>query len=173
MSNYNWNQEFATLYDKAVTAYRNGTRGAASFFDAGELGFLASIGHTAQELYDFAEDAVNHGEPDFGTALTVAAARRDYFLHVQKGKASGKVAATSTLKAKTDAVDGIEWLPRIIQKARIKLAGEMDQDLMFGCGGDRAFLKKFDIHPADFLRYVWAAKDDDRKIIDWVKSKAK
>ena len=26
------------------------------------------------------------------------------------------------------------------------------------------------LHPADFLRVTWAADEDDRKIIDWVKS---
>ncbi|MDR0533017.1 MAG: DUF5069 domain-containing protein [Verrucomicrobiales bacterium] len=170
--NYNWTTEFETLYQKAIEKYKTGTRGSENFFDANEQKFLASIGCTPQELYDFAEDANNYGEPDFGTTLLITAARRDYFLYVQKGKLSGRTVATSTLKAKTDAVDGIEWLPRIIQKARIKLAGELDKDLMFGCGGDRKFLSKYNIAPADFLRFVWAAKDDDRKIIDWVKSKA-
>jgi hypothetical protein len=47
----------------------------------------------------------------------------------------------------------------------------MDPDTMFGCGGDRAFLSKYDIHPADFLRVVWAAGDDDQKILAYVKSK--
>jgi hypothetical protein len=36
---------------------------------------------------------------------------------------------------------------------------------MFGCGGDRAFLMACDVHPADFLRHVWAAGEDDTKII--------
>jgi hypothetical protein len=43
---------------------------------------------------------------------------------------------------------------------------------MYSCGGDRAFLKKVDIHPADFLREVWAARDDDRKIIEYVTKQA-
>jgi hypothetical protein len=38
--------------------------------------------------------------------------------------------------------------------------------------GDRPFLKRVDIHPADFLREVWAARDDDRKIIEYVKKQA-
>ena len=43
---------------------------------------------------------------------------------------------------------------------------------MYCCGGDRAFLKKVNIHPADFLRYVWAAHDDDQKIVGYVVAQA-
>ena len=45
----------------------------------------------------------------------------------------------------------------------------MSPKFMYSCGGDRAFLKKVDIHPSDFLREVWAARDDDQKIIEYVK----
>ncbi|MDR1145245.1 MAG: DUF5069 domain-containing protein [Verrucomicrobiales bacterium] len=173
MTHYHWTNTFGALFNRAVTKYQQGARGAEHFFTAADREFLAAIGHTAQELYDFAEDAAAGGEPDAGTALTVAAVRRDYFLVAQHGRFTGRAQPTATLPAKTAAVDGIEWLPRLIEKAKRKLAGEMAADLMFGCGGDRAFLRQFDIHPADFLRHVWAAGGDDRKIIDWVKGKAK
>ncbi len=66
-------------------------------------------------------------------------------------------------------MNGMAYLPRILAKARAKLRGELDSDLMFGCGGDRRFLKNHgDIHPADFLRQVWAAKEDDQKLAAWV-----
>ena len=55
---------------------------------------------------------------------------------------------------------------------RAKLRGEMPSDLMFDCGGDRKFLQSVNHHPADFLRHVWAAGDDDRKIIEVVKKQA-
>ncbi len=171
MDHYHWTVEFEKLFNKAVSLYRSGKRGAETYFGPLDLEFLASIGCTDQELYDFAEDWVNHGEPHFCTTLLIAAARRDYFLYEMDGKPSGKTVETSSLPAKTDKVDGIEWLPRILQKARLKLRGEMDKDLMFGCGGDRNFLKAHDIAPADFLRFVWAAGADDRKIIDFVKSR--
>ena len=44
---------------------------------------------------------------------------------------------------------------------------------MFCCGGDRAFLKRHDIHPAEFLRATWAYLDDDEKLIAWVESRSK
>jgi hypothetical protein len=40
---------------------------------------------------------------------------------------------------------------------------------MYSCGGDRAFLHQHDIHPADFLRVVWAARGDHGKIAAYVK----
>ncbi|NRB76342.1 MAG: hypothetical protein HRU46_18430 [Verrucomicrobiales bacterium] len=44
---------------------------------------------------------------------------------------------------------------------------------MFSCGGDRNFLRTHDIAPSDFLRAVWAAGDDDSKIVDFVKQYSK
>jgi hypothetical protein len=61
----------------------------------------------------------------------------------------------------------------LIVKARAKLRGEMPTELMYGCGGDRAFLRKTGIHPADFLRVTWAAGEDDRKIVAYVQSKVR
>jgi hypothetical protein len=45
---------------------------------------------------------------------------------------------------------------------------------MYSCGGDLNFLKNNgDIHPADFLRQVWAAGDDDQKLASWVAAQAR
>ena len=79
-----------------------------------------------------------------------------------------KVVDTGDLPPKKDAVRGIEWLPRLIEKARAKLRGEMSDDLMYLCGGDRKFFKKHDIHPADFLQFVMNNFEDDEAIIDFV-----
>ena len=63
------------------------------------------------------------------------------------------------------------YLPRIIKKAEAKLKGELDPDMMFGCGGDRRFLSTHgDIQPADFLRHVWAADGDHQKVVDYIKN---
>ena len=68
-----------------------------------------------------------------------------------------------------DELEGMPYLPRLIAKGRAKLRGELDPDMMFGCGGDRRFLKNHgDIHPADFLRQLWAADDDDLKLAAWI-----
>jgi hypothetical protein len=119
-------------------------------------------------VYDFAEDAVKSGEPSFADALLIAAVRRDYYLVVQHGQPSTRTIRMEDLPAKDTAVAGLGWLPRIIVKARAKLRGEMPAALMYGCGGDRRFLKSVNVHPADFLRRVWSAGDDDARVIAWV-----
>jgi len=172
MNNYTWGSTFRQCWEKAVAQYAAGNRQPATYFNAEETKFLAGIGCTAQEVYDFAEDWSRGQESTFETALLITAARRDYFLVIQKGMPTGRVVSMSELPAKTAAAAGFEWLPRVIAKARIKLRGEMPADLMYGCGGDRAFFKKINMHPADFLREVWAARDDDQKIVEYVKQSA-
>lgn len=76
------------------------------------------------------------------------------------------------LPAKSAAVDGIPWLPRLIVKARLKLRGEMNPDLMYGCGGDRPFLRERGMTLPQFLQLVRDKGDDDRAIIEAVKKSA-
>ncbi len=165
-----WTTAFRDIYQKAVSLYEQGQRGSDTYFNEAETKFLASIGHSAQEIYDFAEDFVGRGEPDYETALLVAAVRRDYFLVVMEGKSSDQRVTPADLTGKQEAEAGIVWLPRIIEKAEAKLRGEMDPDLMYGCGGDRKFFKENNVHAADFLRNVWAADGDRQKIIDYVQA---
>jgi hypothetical protein len=77
------------------------------------------------------------------------------------------------MPAKTDAVKGIEWLPRIIPKAKAKLKGELPPSLMYCCGGDRRFFKANDILPSEFLGVVWRNGDNDAAIVDWVVARSK
>ena len=170
MNNYDWPIAFREIHEAGVKTYRSGKTSVKGFFPPAAEAFLDSIGCTAQELFDFIEDLCCYGEPAYETALLVTAVRRDYFLTIQKGKKSGNIVSMDSLPAKTDAVDGIAWLPRLIVKARAKLRGEMPPDLMYGCGGDRPFLRGMNVELSDFLRVVWAARDDDRKVIDYVKA---
>jgi hypothetical protein len=172
INHYDWTKSFKSLYEQAVKRYSDGQRGADTFFDAEGQAFLDSIGATAQEIYDFAEDACNYGDPDYSTALLITAARRDYFMTVQHGIKSEHRSAADKLSAKTDKLEGIEWLPRIIEKAQLKLKGEMAPEIMYGCGGDRRFLQAHGIHPADFLRVVWSAREDVAVVLNYVKNKS-
>lgn len=137
-----------------------------------DLHFLASIGCSAQEMFDFVDDLAEYGEPDFETVLGIQEIRRDYFLNVMKGGSSGHVASMEELPPKSQAVDGISWLPRLIVKARLKLRGEMPPDLMYGCGGDRPFVRRMRLTLPSFLQLVWDCGDDDAKIVALVKSSA-
>jgi hypothetical protein len=169
MSNYDWHERFKQVYDAGLARYHKGERNPPRLFGKNELEFLASIGCSAQELFDFIDDGVRYSEPSFETTLLTSAVRRDYFLLVQNGVPSANVISMDDLPSKKDEVDGIAWLPRLIVKARVKLRGEMPPDLMYGCGGDRPFLRSMNVELAEFLRLVWLCGDDDRKIIDYVK----
>jgi len=168
-----WNDYFLTLFDSCCATYRAGARDFPIFFTGEDLAFLATIGHQPREFFDFVEDFCGEGTPTPSTALLVAAVRRDYFLTVQKGVSSDKTLTPDDLPSFGQTLDGIAYLPRILAKARAKLRGELDPDIMFGCGGDRNFLRKHGcIPPADFLRHVWAAGDSDAKLAKWVKAQA-
>jgi hypothetical protein len=172
MSTISWEKQFRQVYDRGLAAWHAGKKSPAAMFDREDAAFLATIGCTAQELFDFVDDGQRYGEPDFDTTLAVAAIRRDYFLNVMKGQSTGHIASMDSLPTKTDAVDGIAWLPRLIVKARLKLRGEMPDDLMYGCGGDRPFLREMKMDLPGFLKLVWESGDDDRRIIDAVKKSA-
>lgn len=173
MKHYTWDSYFVELFDACVDEYDEGNHDYESWFSDEDQDFLKAIGCREREFFDLVEDNVSSGgeEPTAITALLITAVRRDYFLTIQRSIPSTKIVTPSELPAKDAELDGYRWLPRIITKARAKLRGEMDPDTMFCCGGDRAFLGKQDIHPADFLRVVWAAGDDDQKILDYVKAK--
>ena len=88
----------------------------------------------------------------------------------QGGKHSDREITRDDLPSFGDLLDGVPYLPRLITKARAKLRGELDPDLMYCCGGDRKFLREHgDIHPADFLRVVWAAGNDDDRVLQFVR----
>jgi hypothetical protein len=168
MKHYDFAEKLHALWDKAGRLYAQGQRDVPTYFTADEQAFLAANGVTAQHLYDYAEDFIAGGEPTWNTALAIELVRRDYFLNAQDGKASAAVLDEAKMPAKTDAVRGIEWLPRIIPKTKAKLRGELPPSLMYCCGGDRKFFRAHDIHPAEFLSLVWRHVHNDAAIIDWV-----
>lgn len=173
MNDFTWDSTFSALYERSVARYRSGDTDFENYYSAEDLALLDSIGCAKREFFDFVEDFAELGEPSPTTAVLVASARRDYFHVVMEGEKSDRVLDPSTLPAKTDELEGFVWLPRIIAKARAKLRGELHPDTMFCCGGDRKFLRTHDIAPADFLRAVWAAGDDDGKVIDYVRRNSK
>lgn len=166
-----WNDHFLALFDRCAELYRGGNHDFESYYNDKDLRFLKSIGYQPREFFDFVEDYCDGGDPTPSTAVLVAAARRDYFLVVQQGEASTAPRVTRDgIPAKDSVHEGITYLPRIFVKAQAKLRGELDPDLMFGCGGDRRFLRdNGDLHPADFLRQVWAADGNIGKIVSWIR----
>ncbi|MEI6323101.1 MAG: hypothetical protein WCP60_08380 [bacterium] len=170
---YLWTQQLRPIYDKAVELYRGGNRDLETYFTVEEKTFLASIGVRPINLYDYAEDMVGYGEPDWNTVLLIIAARRDYFLYHQHGVTASSVTEAAELPPKTEELEGIPWLPRIIAKANCFLKGGLCHEIMYGCGGDRRFLKEHDLHPADFLRSIWASGGDKGKVLTFVRRSRK
>ncbi len=171
MRHYDYQVTLSQLWSSAVERYQQGQRGAGSYFTAEQTAWLHENGLTAQELYDFAEDFAGGGEPDFATFAMVTDIRRSFFLHQLGGVLNPVKTAPSTYPAKTAEVDGITWMPRIIAKAKDKLRGTLDSDTMYGCGGDRRFLRESNIHLAEFLAVVRDNLDNDRAVIDFVKAR--
>lgn len=172
MSTNDWQKQFREVYDRAAKAWRAGKRSPDTMFSRDDATFLATLGCTTQELFDFVDDELNYGDFDFATTQAVTAIRRDYFLNVMHGKPTGRTVTMASLPAKAAEVDGIAWLPRLIVKARAKLRGEMPPELMYGCAGDRPFLRKMKMDLPGFLKLTWESGDDDRLIIDAVKKSA-
>ena len=171
-SSQDWTSQFREIYDQAVQRFEEGRRDPEQVVGREALEFLDSIGTSAQELYDFVEDWVEDGEPDFETVEAMTDLRRTYFLTVQEGKRSDTVIPSATLPSGYAEMGGYRWLPRIIAKARAKLRGELAPDIMFGCGADRPFLRSVNMEPAEFLKTVWDAGTDDRAILNAVQKKA-
>lgn len=167
MSDYSFPADFRAVYDRAVAAYTAGRTTAETLVDKSDRHFLEQNGIGVQAMVDYAEDHVNYGEPGPEHALAIELVRRHHFRHVQAGVPSGKVLDESKLPSKSDSVEGIEWLPRLLPKARAKLAGELPPSLMYCCGGDRRFFKNHDIVPAEFLALV-AKHADNGPVIAWV-----
>lgn len=168
-----WEAEFRAVYDRGVQAWKSGRRSPASMFEPADVQFLASIGCTAQELFDFVDDFQVYGEPRFETVQAIQAIRRDYFLNTLVAKSTGRTPSLDQHPPKAASVEGIPWLPRVIEKARLKLRGEMPADLMYGCGGDRAFFAKVHMTLPQFLELVRDAGTDTPRVIQAVVQSSK
>ncbi|MFV1995255.1 MAG: hypothetical protein ACC661_07445 [Verrucomicrobiales bacterium] len=171
-SNYAWDTAFRNLYDRCLERFRGGDADFEGYYSQEDLSFLRGIGCKPREFFDYVEDLVDFGDPCAESALLIAAVRRDYLAVVQDSSLSDHEIQEPELPGKENELGGCPWLPRLIAKAVGKLSGELDPDIMYGCGGDREFLCECDIHPADFLRAVWAADGDEAKVLEFVKERS-
>jgi hypothetical protein len=163
-----WETALLTVFDRWLARYRAGETNWEAFANAEDEAFLRIIGYKPRELFDYVEDHANYGEPDAGTIINIAGVRREYLLEVQGGKPSSSVIKPSDLPAKTDAIEGIPWLPRLIKKAEGKLRGELDPEIMYCCPGDWAFFDLHGLDPVEFLRFVWECDGDRDRIVQHV-----
>jgi hypothetical protein len=157
------------LHSLAVAAYREGERNPDALVRPQDQGFLDSIGLSRQVAFDYAEDFVRSGEPDCPTFVRVAGIRRDYFHVVRKGVPATQSVPEDELPLREEEWAGIAWLPRIAAKARCFLEGSLCREVMYGCSGDRAFLRKGNLTLPDFLVAVRDSGNDAGKILKYVR----
>jgi len=160
--------QMTAIWKKAVSLYRGGNYDHSRWFDTREREFLAGIGTQPHEIYDFAEDYCDDGVPSLETFLRIHEIRRDYFLKQQGGVLSRHEVPAEALPARQAELGGFAWLPRLIAKAQAKLRGELHHSIMFGCGGDRAFLREHGLRAEDFFQAVRDHENDDDAILDWL-----
>ncbi len=172
-ASHDWSNHFRSLFANKVIDYRNGMRNPKAMFAMEEESFLRTLGATSQEIFDFVEDWVEDGVPDPETALAITKIRRDYFYSEQQGQFSDNKRSEHEFPSRSATLAKLQWFPRIIEKARAKLRGELPPDLMYSCGGDRRFLKTVNIHPVEFLQKVWDAGDNVGEIVTFVTDRAK
>jgi hypothetical protein len=165
MRSLDWKEQLRSVHLRGVCAWKAGRRRPEAMFSQADPDFLRSIGCSVQEMYDFVEDLVEYGEPDFETVCGVQELRLDYLETVLAGQRSGVVASMDGLPRKSDTLGGIAWLPRLIAKARLKLRGEMPPELMYGCGGDRPFVRRMGTTLPAFLKLVWECGDSDEAVL--------
>lgn len=157
------------IHRKAAAGWQAGRRDAATLVPREDTDFLASLGVSPQALMDYAEDFVRYGDPDCATFVRVVEIRRDYLRGAQKGIPATRQIPEPELPRKTDEWDGIAWLPRITQKARCFLEGTLCGEVMYGCSGDRAFLRKFLLTLPGFLEKVRDSGNDREKLLQFVR----
>lgn len=168
-----WQRTFKELFETAVERYHSGRRSPQTMFEPEDINFLSGIGCTSQELFDFVDDSIRYDDLDYETTFQVAAIRERYLREVMQGVKSDRIIPASQLPPKPEPMDGIPWLPRIIAKARAKLRGELDEDTMYGCAGDRPFLASWGLTLPEFLEIVWEKEDDDQAILQALRSAGK
>ncbi len=139
------------IHRKATASYQSGEKHRDRLVPTDDAAFLASLGISTQVLLDYVEDFANYGNPDRETFVQVAEICRDYFRSVLSGTPSTTVVPMCELPPKPAEWDGIPWLPRISKKAECLLQGTLCMEAMYGCSGDRAFLKKFHLTLPEFL----------------------
>ena len=157
------------IHRRAVAGYEAGRRDPDRLVAREDLDFLATLGVSPQVLLDYAEDLVRSGEPDGATFVRLAEIRRDYFRDVQKGVSAVGIVQEPELPQRGDEWEGIPWLPRIAKKARCFLEGTLCKEIMYGCGGDRAFLRKFHLTLPGFLKVVRDSGEEVGKILAYVR----
>ena len=127
-----WKQRFRGLFNEGVERHKAGRQSPNAMFEEVDIEFLESIGCSSQEMFDFCDDYVRWDDVIYDHVEELQAVRYEHFIKELNGQPADTRMEMSEFPAKADEVEGIEWLPRLIVKARAKLAGQLPADLMYG-----------------------------------------
>ena len=128
----NWRQQFHELFFTGVKRYEAGRHSPESMFETEDTIFLESIGCSALEMFDFCDDYVWWGDVIYEHVEELQAVRLKHYQTTLNREPAERQMSMDEFPAKSDEVEGIAWLPRLITKARAKLAGSLPADLMYG-----------------------------------------
>ena len=131
MSN-SWKTQFRELFDAGAKRRKEGCNEPDAMFESADLAFLESIGCSAQEMFDFCDDYVGWDDVIYEHVEALQAVRYEYFVQELGSQSASYCMEMSEFPPKDAEVEGIAWLPRLIVKARAKLAGQLPADLMYG-----------------------------------------
>ena len=76
-----WKAKFRELYQSAQERYRAGRTTTLTLFEPDEVCFLATIGCSTQELFDFVEDSINWDDVEYDQVEGVTELRCDHFVN--------------------------------------------------------------------------------------------
>ena len=127
-----WKQRFRELFFAGVERHKAGRQSPDAMFEEVDIEFLESIGCSSQEMFDFCDDYVRWDDVIYDHVEELQAVRYEHFVEELDSQPAAHRMEMSEFPAKADEVEGIAWLPRLIVKARAKLAGQLPTDLMYG-----------------------------------------
>jgi len=127
-----WKIQFREVFDAGVHRRKEGCNEPGAMFGPDEVAFLESIGCSAQEMFDFCDDYVGWDDVIYEHIVELQAVRHDHFKNGLNSQPAIRCMEMHEFPPKDAEVEGIAWLPRLIVKARAKLAGQLPADLMYG-----------------------------------------
>jgi hypothetical protein len=127
-----WRKQFHDLFFEGVKRHKEGRQDPESLFEGDEPVFLESIGCSTQEMFDFCDDYVRWGDVVYEHVQELQAVRYEHFINELNSEPASHPMEMDEFPPKDAELEGIAWLPRLIVKARAKLAGNLPADLMYG-----------------------------------------
>ena len=122
MNHYDYHTRLKALWEKGVEDYSNGGRVPGAYLTEEERAFLGEIGANEQDLYDFTDDSIRYGEPDFEMFWAVQSMRFNYFKMIMKNRPGDYIAPMAAYSPKDAEINGIPLAPQDNPKSQTQAA---------------------------------------------------